>query len=352
MSDKTSPGNFFEDFTLGQRLPHSPPRTVTTGDVALYTALFGPRFALNSSDPFAAALGLPAAPLDSILVFHMVFGRTVAEVSRNAIANLGYAGVRFGAPVYPGDTLVADSQVIGLKQNTDGKTGVVYVRSTGLNQHGETVLDLRRWVMVNKRDRARPAPATVVPELPARVAAADYAVPIKLPRRGYDATRTGSAFLWDDYEVGERIDHVDGMTVEEAEHMLATKLYQNTAKVHFNHHVEREGRFGKRIVYGGHVISLARSLSFAGLSNALMVAAIHGGKHAAPTFAGDTIYAWSEVLERETLPGRDDIGALRLRTVAAKDHACHDFPGHDRSVPLDPCVVLDIDWSVLMPRRG
>ena len=134
MSDKTSPGNFFEDFALGQRLPHAPPRTVTSGDVALYTALFGTRFALNSSDPFARSLGLPAAPLDSMLVFHMVFGRTVAEVSRNAIANLGYAGVRFGAPVFPGDTLVADSEVIGLKQNTDGKTGVVYVRSTGINQ--------------------------------------------------------------------------------------------------------------------------------------------------------------------------------------------------------------------------
>lgn len=351
MSDKTSTGNFFEDFAVGQRLPHSPPRTVTSGDVALYTALFGTRFALNSSDPFARSLGLTAAPLDSMLVFHMVFGRTVAEVSRNAIANLGYAGVRFGAPVYPGDTLVADSEVIGLKQNTDGKTGVVYVRSTGLNQHGETVLDFRRWVMVNKRDRSRPAPVTVVPELPARVPAAEYAVPIKLPRKGYDATRSGGSALWDDYEVGERIDHVDGMTVEEAEHMLATKLYQNTAKVHFNHHVEREGRFGKRIVYGGHVISLARSLSYAGLANAQMVAAIHGGRHAAPTFAGDTIYAWSEVLERETLPGREDIGALRLRTVAAKDRACHDFPGHDTSVPLDPAVVLDIDWSVLMPRR-
>ena len=351
MSDKTSPGNFFEDFSLDQPLPHSPPRTVTTGDVALYTALFGSRFALSSSDPFARTLGLPAAPLDSMLVFHMVFGRTVAEVSRNAIANLGYAGVRFGVPVHPGDTLQADSEVIGLKQNTDGKTGVVYVRSTGVNQHGETVLDFRRWVMVNKRDRSRPAPETVVPELPTRVPAADYAVPIKLPRKGYDATRTGSSALWDDYEVGERIDHVDGMTIEEAEHMLATKLYQNTAKVHFNHHVEREGRFGKRIVYGGHVISLARALSFSGLANAQMVAAIHGGRHTAPTFAGDTVYAWSQVLEREILPGRDDIGALRLRTVATKDRACGDFPGHDTSVPLDPAVVLDIDWSVLMPRR-
>lgn len=351
MSNKTSPGNFFEDFVLGQQLPHSPPRTVTTGDVALYTALFGSRFAISSSDPFARSLGLPAAPLDSMLVFHLVFGRTVAEVSRNAIANLGYAGVRFGVPVYPGDTLQADSVVLGLKQNTDGKTGVVYVHSTGTNQRGETVLDFRRWVMVNKRDRARPAPETVVPPLPARVPAADFLVPMTLPTAGYDSTRTGSQFLWDDYAVGERIDHVDGMTIEEAEHMLATKLYQNTAKVHFNQHVEREGRFGKRIVYGGHVISLARSLSFSGLANALTVAAIHGGRHVAPTFAGDTIYAWSEVLECESLPGRTDIGALRLRTVATKDCACGDFPGHAAGAAPDGAVVLDLDWSVLMPRR-
>jgi len=141
------------------------------------------------------------------------------------------------------------------------------------------------------------------------------------------------------------------MTIEDAEHMLATRLYQNTAKVHFNQHVEREGRFGKRIVYGGHVISLARALSFNGLANALLVAAIHGGRHTAPCFGGDTVYAWSEVLAKDPLPGRGDIGALRLRTVATKDRACADFPGHDASAPADPAVVLDLDYSVLMPRR-
>ena len=67
------------------------------------------------------------------------------------------------------------------------------------------------------------------------------------------------------------------MTVEEAEHMMATKLYQNNAKVHFNHFVEKGGRFGKRIVYGGHVISLTRALSFNGLSNAFKIIAINGG---------------------------------------------------------------------------
>ena len=351
MTTKTRAGNFFEDFRVGQHLVHAPPRTVTAGDTSLYTALFGSRFALNSSDPFAQRLGLPRAPLDSMLVFHLVFGRTVADISLNAIANLGYAGGVFGAPVYPGDTLSSDSQVIGLKPNKDGKTGVVYVRSKGVNQHGQTVLDYRRWVMVRKRDPDAAAPETVVPELPDAVPVAELHCPYTLAAGSYDPARAGGEFLWDDYAVGERIDHVDGMTIEEAEHMLATRLYQNTAKVHFNQHVEREGRFGKRIVYGGHIISLARALSFNGLANALSVAAIHAGRHSAPSFAGDTIYAWSEILAREALPGRSDIGALRVRTVATKDRACSDFPGHDATAPADPAVVLDLDHTVLIPRR-
>ncbi len=350
MTTKTRPGNYFEDFRLGQHLVHSPPRTVTVGDVAVYQALFGSRFAVNSSDPFARTLGLPAAPVDSMLAFHLVFGRTVADVSLNAIANLGYAGCRFGALLYPGDTLTTDSRVIGLRQNKDGRTGVVYVHSTGANQHGEQVLDYIRWVMVKKRDPGAPAPEAVVPTLPDHVPPSELHCPFTLAPGAYDSLRSGSDFLWDDYTAGERIDHVDGMTIEEAEHMLAARLYQNTAKVHFNQHVEREGRFGKRIVYGGHVISLARALSFNGLANALAIAAVHGGRHAAPTFAGDTLYAWSEVLSHDALPGRSDIGALRLRTVATKDRDCADFPGHDPAVP-DPAVVLDLDYSVLMPRR-
>jgi len=351
MATKTRLGNFFDDFELGQQLVHAPPRTVTAGDVAVYQALFGSRFAVNSSDPFARALGLPGAPVDSMLVFHLVFGRTVADVSLNAIANLGYAGCRFGVPLYPGDTVVSDSRVIGLRQNKDGKTGVVYVHSTGLNQRGETVLDFRRWVMVRKRDTGAAAPEAVVPTLPESVPVQVLHCPYRVVPGTYDTARSGSAFLWDDYTVGERIDHVDGMTIEEAEHMLATRLYQNTAKVHFNQHIEREGRFGKRIVYGGHVISLARALSFNGLANALCVAAIHGGRHSAPSFAGDTIYAWSEVLACDALPGRSDIGALRIRTVATKDRSCADFPGYDPAV-ADPTVVLDLDYSVLMPRRS
>lgn len=348
---KTNPGNYFEDFHVGQELVHSSPRTVTAGDAALYTALYGSRFALTSGASTAARMGMDRMPLDALVVFHTVFGKTVPEVSLNAVANLGYASCRFTAPVFAGDTLSARSEVIGVKANRDGKTGVVYVHSTGTNQDGVVVLNYVRWVMVRKRNEESPAPETVIPDLPGAVAPDDLVVPAGLSGEGYDTDLGGSPYLWDDYEVGERVDHVDGMTIEEAEHMTATRLWHNTAKVHFNQHVEGQGRFGRRIVYGGHVISIARSLSFNGLANAVTIAAINGGTHSNPTFAGDTVYAWSEVLDRMELPGRTDLGALRVRTVATKDLACADFPYRGEDGKYLPQVVLDLDYTVLMPRR-
>ena len=349
--NKSDPGRFFEDFRVGQVLRHATPRTVTEADQALYIALTGSRFALHSSDVFAHGLGLPRAPLDDLLVFHMVFGRSVADISLNAVANLGYAACAFGVPVYPGDTLTAHSRVLGLRETASGMTGVVWVRSTGTNQRGETVLHYIRWVMVNKRDPAAPAPEPVTPDLPEAVAAARLTLPEGLSLAGYDAELAGSAQFYDDYQIGERIDHLDGMTLEDAEHQMATRLYQNNARVHFNLHAAQAGRFGKRVVYGGHIISLARALSFNGLANAFRVVAINGGRHTNPTFAGHTIYAWSEVLEKIDLPGRADLGALRLRSVATKDRPCAQFPllGLDRNP--DPAVVLELDYTVLMPRR-
>ena len=131
---KTSSGNFFEDFRLGQTIRHATPRTMTGGDIALYTALFGSRFAVQSSSVFASAIGYRDAPLDDLLVFHVVFGKTVPDVSLNAVANLGYAGCQFLAPVYARDTLTAVSEVIGLKENSNRKTGIVYVRTRGSKQ--------------------------------------------------------------------------------------------------------------------------------------------------------------------------------------------------------------------------
>jgi 2-methylfumaryl-CoA hydratase len=347
---KTSPGNYFEDFRIGQVIRHATPRTVTVGDVSLYTGLFGGRFAVQSSDAFAKEIGYPRAPIDDLLVFHIVFGKTVPDISLNAVANLGYAGCYFRSPVYPGDTLSALSEVIGLKENSSRKTGIVYVRTTGFNQHSKPVLEYVRWVMVRKGDEAAPAPGDHVPRLPTVVEAKvlGEACPA-LDLSAYDCALAGSDYRFGDYEVGERIDHVDGVTVEEAEHQTATRLYQNTARIHFDLFSAKQGRFGRRLIYGGHVISLARALTFNGLANAFHVAAINGGRHVAPLFAGGTIFAWSEILAKADLPGREDVGALRLRTVATSDKPCGDFPLKTGD-EYDPAVLLDLDYWVLMPR--
>jgi 2-methylfumaryl-CoA hydratase len=346
----TDHGRFFEDFSVGEIITHATPRTITAGDVALYNGLFGPRFAVQSSDTFAKAIGYPRAPVDDLLVFHMVFGKTVPDVSLNAVANLGYAKCKFLAPVYPSDTLTAASEVIGLKPNSNGKTGIVYVRSRGFNQDGTEVLDYVRWVMVQKRDEDSEAPEEQIPDLPVALDCAELGSacpPIDVD--GYDFALSGDERRYGDYSVGEKLDHVDGVTVEEAEHQIATRLYQNNARIHFNQFAAAQGRFGRRLIYGGHAISLARALSFNGLANAFHITAINGGRHVAPLFAGGTVFAWSEILSKGELRGRNDVGAMRVRTIATQDKPCEDFPAKEEE-EYDPAAILDLDYWVLVPR--
>ena len=338
---KTNPGRFFEDYTIGQTIRHAVPRTVAEGERALYTALYPQRFAVASSDAFALECGLDGSPMDDLITFHTVFGKTVPDISLNAVANLGYAEGRFLQSVFPGDTLRSESEVIGLKQNSNGKSGVVWVRTTGLNQSDEPVLSYVRWVMVRKRDMDAPAPETVIPDLADVVPPEALIVPEGLTFDSYDFALAGEPHRAADYEIGERIDHVDGVTIEEAEHMLATRLWQNTAKVHFDATHREDGR---RLIYGGHIISLARALSFNGLANAQMIAAINGGAHANPCFAGDTVRAWSEVLDRaQVAPG---IAALRLRLVATRGAA---FALRGEDGKYLPDVLLDLDYWALIP---
>ncbi|SLN66353.1 hypothetical protein TRL7639_03769 [Falsiruegeria litorea R37] len=340
---KTNPGRFFEDYSVGQILTHAVPRTVSGGERALYHALYPARHALYSSDAFASASGLPASPIDDLAAFHVVFGKTVPDVSLNAVANLGYAEGRWLLPVYPGDTLRSESEVIGLKQNSNGKTGVVYVRTRGLNQRDEVVMEYVRWVMVRKNNLDAPAPETVVPDLTKVVPAEQLVIPDGLDFSNYNFDLAGEPHRWGDYEIGETIDHVDGVTIEEAEHMIATRLWQNTAKVHFDLTFRPDGR----LIYGGHVISMARALSFNGLANAQMIVGLNGGAHANPCFAGTTVKAWTEVLDKADTPA-PGVGAIRLRLVATKGG--EPFELKDENGKYKPDVLLDLDYWALMPQ--
>jgi 2-methylfumaryl-CoA hydratase len=354
---KVTTGRYFEDFGIGQHLVHPLPRTLHGGDISSYMALTGECPPLSASTELARSLGFQREVMPDLLVFHIVFAKSVPDVSHLATANLGYADVRFHRPVYPGDTLIAESEVIGLREVSSGEAGVVYVRTRGTNQKGQEVLTFVRWVMVPKRDKA-PAPGggpNNVPQLPAVVSADRLPVPesMNLQRFPDLAWAFGSTARWDDYDAGERLDHPDAMTIEEADHVQATRLYHNTAQVHFDAHGMADSKFGKRIVYGGHVISVAMGLAQNGLNTGLRIAAWNGGAHVAPTFAGDTLRAFTQVIERAELPGRRDVGALRLRLSAVKNVSAADLG----SIPpllsgtKEPRIVLELDYWALFPRR-
>lgn len=346
-------GNFFEDYFIGQHFRHPTPRTVTQADASLHIAFTGARQPVFCARPLATAMGYRDMPMDDILVFNIAFGKTVADISANAVANLGYADIRFLRPVYAGDTLRAQSDVIGLKPTSKGDSGVVYVRSTAFNQNEEPVLTWIRWVLVRKADQQAQDPDKYVPDMPEMVSADNLTVPPINVSTDAMTDVTGTQRFWDDYSEGERIDHPAGMTLDESDHTLATKLYQNTAKVHFDALAMKQTPHGRRLIYGGHVISVCRALSYDGLENVLGILAINGGSHNAPTFAGDTLYCFTQVKEKIALPGRSDIGALRLRLVGLKNTAPQglaDTIEKDGKPRPHPAIVLDLDYTVMIPR--
>ena len=346
---KINMGNFFEDFSIGQKIIHPLPRTVSEGDVSLYIAFTGSRFALHSSDVVAQEMGYEKRPIDDTLNFHLTFGKSVQDISLNAIANLGYAEISFPNPVYIGDTVSMTSTVIGLKENSNGKSGVVYVHSIGVNQNGAEVLNFKRWVMVHKKDKGT---LTGIKEIPTFAEATPILDEINIPQiKCVDTDASGGKFFFEDYEKGERLNHPEGITVDNSDHTLATKLYQNNAKVHFNDHMMKSSPMGERLMYGGIVISMARAISFNGLQNAQWMYAINSGAHANPTYAGDTIYAYTEVIDTIDHK-RDDIGLLRLRTIAVKNQKSSEIEnpkGEDGKYLKN--VVLDLDYTVVIPKK-
>ena len=343
-------GYFFEDYRLGHHFYPATPRTITAGDVALYIALTGARQPLHCAETVAQALGYPQCPIDDVLVFHIAFGKTVPDISYNAVANLGYADCRFLAPVYVGDTLRCETQIIGLKENSSRKTGVVYVRSNAFNQHDENVLSWARWVMVHKRDPAADCEAASIPDFPQSVAPDKLISPAFIQPRQLSPQMTGSNRFWDDYQPSEIIRHPTGITIDESDHTLATKLYQNTARVHVDLHHMKDSRFGRRLVYGGHIISICRALSYDGFENVLSIAAINGGEHKNPVFAGDTIYAISMVSTKWAIS--DSLGAMQLSLTGLKNIDPHAANFTDNTVDANPdAVVLSLNYTVLMPRR-
>tara|TARA_R110001606_G_scaffold12165_4_gene52346 strand:- start:23495 stop:24538 length:1044 start_codon:yes stop_codon:yes gene_type:complete len=344
--------NYYEELTLGRRFRHATARTITDGEVALNIALTGARQPIGSSAVVAKELGYAGRPVDDFLLFNIAFGKTVADISFNARGNLGYAGLRFLRPVYVGDTIRAESEVIGRREASNGLSGVVYVRSAAFNQDNECVLEFVRWVLVRKRIPEERSQEVAIPQLPEQVRPESILAPPVKDVRSVMANATGVEKFYNDYRAGDRIIHEGGITIDESDHTLATRLFQNNAMGHFDTLVAKEEGREQRIVYGGYVIALCRALSYDGFENVVSIAAINAGSHVGPTFAGDTIYSVSDVIEMCPLSGRSDLGAMRLRLWGVKNRRVRheelsSSKGERRS--YDPAVVLELDYTVLVP---
>lgn len=345
MGQKGWQGNFFEDFELGQELACPTPRTVTSGDISAYIALTGDRTPVYCG---------PSGHVHPLVVFHTVFGQTVRYISLNARANLGYAAIRWRAPVQIGDTLKMDIKIVGLRENSNGQTGIVYVENTATNQRGEVVMTFWRWVMIKKRDVTTPTQwmdAPVTPELPSQVQASElFANHAVIPSH----RETVSDLRFNDYKVGERVLHYDGQTLNHSDHMSFTRLFQNSAKVHFD--AQLTG--GKPLIYGGVPISIGYAMALNGFDNRLGIAAINSGAHTGPVHSGDTLYAFTDV--RETVAIDEKVGALRLRMVVLKnlDPASFENPEAFQIEAPDAkgrmrhheAVILDLDYWELVAR--
>ena len=356
MTEKHSLGNFFEDLYPGLEINHATPRTIIEGDQSLYIALTASRYPLHCDAVFAKSLGFKREVINDLLTFHIVFGNSVPDISLNAIANLGYADVRFGHTVYPGDTLKSTTTILARKESSKGDAGVIWVKTIGTNQRGEEVLSFIRWVLVAKQDKNSKIqdsePISTIKE----VDSTNFFIPTELDVSAFSTIETGGDWYWDDYTIGERIYHVEGVAIEEAEHQMAARLYQNTARAHFNAFALKDSLFGKRVVYGGHIISIARELSFNGLENAIKILACNGGTHSNPTFAGDTIFAWTDVIDSFEVEDKN-LGALRLRLIALKNldpmkDTVDIKIDKDGKEVYNPAIVLDYDYTVLMPKSN
>jgi 2-methylfumaryl-CoA hydratase len=309
-------GNFLEDFRLGQTFRHKGGRTLTSGLIAHFTDFSFTANPLHRNAELARLYGYADIPVPPGLVMAVAFSQTVEDISENARANLEYIDVRFGAVVYPGDTLETESTVLGVRgSQSRPELGVVHVQSAARNQHGRVVVAYQRKVQVFRGDLDAPLDEGEVPARPVEV---NLELPPYRARTAY-ASRShlsSADTYFEDLAPGDTLEHARGRTLTD-EHIALTGMLDNTAQVHCNRAlIERDpARYlgGQLVVYGGIPFALALGLSSRDVAdNSLGDLGYRTGRHTAPVFAGDTLFAATELVGRRDCPGRPDLGILAV----------------------------------------
>ncbi len=157
-------GRYFEDFSVGELHRHALGRTITQTDNIWFTLLTLNTNPVHFDAEYAARTSFGRPLVNSCLTLSLVTGISVADISQNAMANLGWTDVRLPNPVFEGDTVHAESEIIAVRASgSRPDVGVVTVRTRGFNQRGVTVIEFTRAMLIYRRG-AGPASASQLPE--------------------------------------------------------------------------------------------------------------------------------------------------------------------------------------------
>ena len=300
---KTATGNFFEDFRIGQEIRHATARTVTTGEAALYLAMTGSRFLAALLDPFASSNGLPGRARSRIC---SPSTSCSAHRTRRVAQRRRQSRLRGRPLLGPGLSrryAVARSTVIGLKETSSGQTGIVWVRSQGWKSDGTRCSNTHAGSWSGSAIPPRRRHAGHALTCPSHVTADRLVVPAGLRLTRIDPVETGSPYFFEDYGPAS------GSTMSTAWASWRARTgwppaSTRTARASISTTNRETGpaRRLHRLWRRGDVAGAGAR--FNGLGNALHLLALNAGSHVNPCRAGDTIYAWSEVLETAELAGR------------------------------------------------
>ncbi len=312
-------GRRLDDFRVGAVFEHPWEVTVDDGMRALFDASFLDATPTYASRIAAASIGLRDRPLHPLLLLNLGLSFSVHDVSEQAIAHLAYVSVRFPNACYAGDTVRAESIVLGATPTSDASRGIVSVRTNVRTADGNIVCAFERKALV-PAGRSN-APEGEVREVDARGDIQSLpSLPSEVHAGGAAAAGLrGFGGFWEDFRVGDVFAHSVGRTVGESEHMQLATLFRNTHPLHGDEVYCASESFAKtRVVYGGLVLAWALALASRDTAGrALWDMELSDGAHPAPVVAGDTLYAASKVLAKAD--HGPHTGTVTLRVVGAKN---------------------------------
>ena len=353
-------GNFLEDFQPGQVFRHKGGKTVTEGLFTLFTDFSMATNPLTKNARYARAYGYRDLVCSPGLVMVVAFSQTVEDISENARANLEYIDMRYGAPVYIGDTIEVETKILGVRPSSSRPNlGIVHVQSTARKNLGAEdeaiVMTWQRKVQVYKDDdsieiesfEVEPDEVDCELWLPEYDASADY------KQLAHLASQDS---YFEDMEPGTLIEHSRARTMTN-EHIQLTGILDNTSQVHCNQHMidldPKQYVGGKLIIFGGIPFILCLGLSGPDIGdNALGDVVYRTGRHTAPLFAGDTVYASTEILERSEYPGRPDLGLVDTRLRGHKFERAEGETSEDAAPGWKKTQIFELDRQVAVKRRS